>query len=256
MVLMKYILLFGIVLILMFSIINAQVIKIGVKETIDKEIGPISYNQSVIDGPFKVSFELFNTGSTGYKTRVRLDVFKENSLVFNGWSKEYSLNPGVRSNFEIYWYPLNLTGDFTGRMRVYYANEIEDLDPIEFEIKNEIVPEDVIKITDFRTFEEEVVFEISSSQNLDNVIIIPSNYPLGWIFELKKIGKLNRIERKDVELHYEPTLWKSSDVTINVITEDGKYYTSESFTLERAGLLRQFLYDFSKLLSRYLSIIL
>ena len=256
MVLMKYILLFVIILISILSVSNAQVIEIGVKETIDKEIGPLSYDQSVVDNPFKVSFELFNSGSTGYNTRARMDVFKEDKLLFTGWSKEYSLNPGIRSNFEIYWYPPNLTGDFTGRIRVYYANEIEDLDPIEFEIKNEIVPEDVIEITDFRTFEEEVMFEISSSQSLDNVIIIPSNHPLGWIFEQKKIEKLNKNERKELEIYYEPTLWKSSDVTINVITEDGKYYTSESFTLERVGLLRQFLYDFSKLLSRYLSIIL
>jgi hypothetical protein len=66
---------------------------------------------------------------------------------------------------------------------------------------------------------------------LENVVIIPSNYPQGWIFTQKRVNELKNEEI--IELEYEPTIWKPTEVVIHAFTEDGEQYASKSFFMER-----------------------
>jgi len=229
--------------ILLPNTLNAQNLGVNVTEILTAEAINVNYDSIVEDGKvFKTSFELFNSGSIGYKARVRLDVFNDKNLVYTGWSDEKSLPPGIRVFFRVYWYPSNSTGNFTGRLMIYYANEIEKMDTIEFEVKGISIPEKSIEIVDFKTYDEEVEIALKSDQSLNNVVVIPSGYPLGWVFEQTMIEKLEKNKVKRIGLVYKPSLWKPTLIKLDVITEDGKYYTSESFLLERETGIRRLLY--------------
>lgn len=220
---------------LILSISKAQMVDVNIQEVIEVEAINIDYNSTITDGrPFKVSFELFNPGSVGYKTRIRLDIFDQDNLIFTGWSNEEYFFPGNRRTYGLYWHPLDLEGKFKASIRIYFINKIKKIKPIKFEVKPvEKTPENAFDILDFRTYDEEVELLVKSNRTLENIGIVPSNYPTGWIFEQTKIDKLESGSIKKINLRYEPSLWVQGDVTIGIFTEDGKYYTSKSFTMER-----------------------
>jgi len=210
-----------------------QEVKVGVKEILESEITSFKYNSLLESGePFKVSFELFNSGSVGYRARVRLDIINQTNLYYTGWSEEKSLWPGSSGYFEVHWYPVNITGDLEARVMIYYANDIKELKPIKFKIVGIGTPEKDIEITGFKTYEDRIVVGLKSNKELEDIIIVPSGYLYGWIFEQSKIEKISKDEEKKVELKYEPTIWKETEVMIHVFTEDGKYYTSKSFLMK------------------------
>jgi len=232
---MKFLFILIISFILILGVSKAQTVGANIKEIIEVETTRIDYNSTITDGkPFKVNIELFNSGSVGYKARIRLDIFDQDSLVFTGWSYDKYFFPGNRGIYDLYWYPSNSKGEFTASVRIYFANEIKKIKPIKFEIKPaEKTPENVFDIIDLRTYDEEIELLVKTNKTIENIAVIPYAYPNGWIFEQTKINKLQSNKIDIANLKYEPSLWKESGVTINIFTEDGQYYTSKSFTLKR-----------------------
>ena len=228
----RTILFFIIFFLLILISVKALDIKVDIDEVLEGNVNTIKYD-SIIEDIFKLRLEFSNKGSVNYKTRIRLDIFNKSDLLYTSWSQEEPIYPGGMKNFYVYWYPLNLTGNFTGIIRVYYANEIMELDPIELYVKRTPIPDSSIEILDFKTYENEVEVSFKSSKALDNVIIIPSKYPKGWIFEQTKIEKINENEIQKATLAYKPSLWESKEVKIDIFTEDGKYYTSKTFLMEK-----------------------
>lgn len=235
---------------------NAQKIGVGITETINFDVLVFNYTSSIkIGEPFRVGFELHNTGSVGYKARVRLNVLNGSKILYTGWSQEESFIPGERHYFEIY-YPVAMIGKFEARVRLYLANEIEEIKTVNFNVQGLGKQEDVVEIRDFETYTGEVQFILKSNETLKNVLVIPSDYPLGWIFEQRKIENLEKGYLKIVILPYEETLWKPSNVKIEILTEDGKYRTVKIFNLKKVDFIREFLHKLSSFLRDYLSIIL
>ena len=230
---MKFVFLIIFILLFLPYLSYSQEVKVGVKEILESEITSLKYNSLLESGePFKVSFELYNSGSVGYRARVRLDIINQTNLYYTGWSEEKSLWPGSSGYFEVYWYPVNITGSLEAKVMIYYANNIKELEPIKFKIVGIGNPEKDIEITDFKTYEDRIVVGLKSNKELENIIIVPSGYPYGWIFEQSKIDKISKGEEKKVELKYESTIWKETEVMIHVFTEDGKHYTSKSFLMQ------------------------
>jgi hypothetical protein len=249
------ILLLAILILLLPSVSYAQVIGVGVSEIMKMEILGLEYNSLIENGePLKVSFEVSNIGSVGYRARIRLDIFNRTNPLQTVWSSEENLPPGVGYHFNVY-YPVNYEGKFKARVRVYYANEIEEVKSFDFQVKKTTPPEKSFSITNFMTYKEEVEFNLKSNETLENILIVPTNCPTGWICEQKKLDKIRENEINKISLYYSPSLWKESGITINVFMEDGKYDTTETFMLQKVGFLRQFLHDFSKSF-RYFSIFL
>jgi len=228
-------------------VVNAQETKVGVKEVLDIETLGMKYNSLIENGePLRVSFELFNSGSVGYKARVRLDIFKQNDLLQTVWSSEENFVPGVAHHFDIY-YPVNLVGNFKVKLKVYFANEMKELKSFNLQVKKTTLADDTFDIKDFTTYEKEIEFNIVSNKTLEKVLIVPTNCPMGWVCEQTKIERIKENDLNKVTLLYEPSLWKESDITINILTEDGKYITTKSSTLKKVSALRQFFRDFPKI---------
>lgn len=244
---MKFFLMTVLILfLLMFSLSVAQKIVVKIEEVLSIETFNFQYDSLVDKGIFKVSFGVYNTGSVGYKARARLDVFNGSKLIFTGWSEEKSFTPSTRKTFTLYWLP-SKRGKFNAEIRIYYANEIKTVKKIKFEVKNVTLPSDVFEIKNLKTFSDEIEFDLISKESLKDVLIIPSDYPLGWIFEQKKIDDLMENEEKEVSIKYEPSLWKSTTLTLNIITSDGEYFTSKSLKLERVSPLEEFFHQLFKL---------
>ncbi len=224
----------------MISIANSSSIEVGVNEGIKGNISSIVYdnNSNIV----KFSIEFYNTGSVGYKTRIKLEVSDGNTTIFNGWSQEKDFMPGERKSFDIYWYNNN-SGKYFAKLKGYFGNEISEYDKFEFSINISISPEDVFEIKNFRTYDNYMIFDVVSEEDSSNVIIIPYNYPSGWIFEQKDMVNLTKGNPKLVVLNYYPTLWIPSNVSLAIVSDKGSYYTEKTLEMKKIeGLTGLFFY--------------
>ncbi len=219
------------------SLAFATAIDVSVDDRLSCEISSLVYNASYNITEFPV--ELYNTGSIGYKARARVDIIQD-EIIFTGWSKEKALMPGEKKIFPVYWY--NEKGNYTLRVRAYFGNEI--LEHTEnFTAEEASATEDVFKILGFRTYDSYVLFDIKSSEDVREVVVIPKNYLPGWVFEQERISFGND-DRKTVLINYLPAAWQESTVTIEIVSADGRYYKKESFKMEKEQGLLWFFYAF------------
>ena len=220
---------FIISLFFLIPIVTAQILHVDIDEILNVEISAISYPK-ITNNVFKVTAEIFNTGSAGYNSRLRLDVFNQSYLLYTGWGSEEPLLPGIRTISDIYLYEPNTTGKFTGRLRIYYANEINETE-IDFEVKDLPLTQDIFEISDFRVYDDYIKFSLRSPKTVNNVIALVSDYPMGWIFEQTKIEKLDQGDKISVTIPYQPSLWSESEIKLSIVTEDAEHYSNKSFTL-------------------------
>lgn len=207
---------------------NAIKIEVGVLELLKGEA--IAFNYIEKGNIIEFSSELLNSGSTAYKARARVDILKDNKLVFTGWSSEKSLLPGSRSNFQVFWYPTE-SGNFTALPRFYFGNEIltYEAEPLTITDKETNSTHEIFDLISIKTYENNIMVYAESSEKI-NVILIPYKYPPGWIFEQKKV------ELEDssfISLYYIPSLWSPNDLTLLLVSEDGKYYKEKTLRMEK-----------------------
>ena len=217
----------------------SSVIEVDVSKALKVDISSFSYDCVMNIVEFNV--ESYNTGTIGYKSRTSIDIFNENGIVFKGWGKENTLMPGGRENSEIYWYT-NSTGNFTVRVRIYYGNEIMEKN---FSIEKNVSSdsENVFEIRNFRTYDDFVVFDVIPKNDVENVVFIPSNFPLGWIFEQTKIDSIRDGNTKTVSIIYKPSVWYERDIYLEIASDNGKYYTGEFFKLKKETGIKRLLHS-------------
>lgn len=235
---MKRILLFVLFTLFFFQIASSTVIKVEVPKDLKGNISSFSYNYTL--NILKFQIEYYNTGSVAYKVRNRIDILNDSKEVFTGWSEEKSLMPGDRKNFEIYSY-INSTGNFTVKARSYFANEILE-QKFSIEKSTSILSENVFEIKNFRTYDDFVIFDVKAKENVRNVVIIPSDFPVGWIFEQKKIDSIDKNNEKTVILHYYPTIWTQENLTLAIASDEGRYYTEKIFELKKEAGIQWLIY--------------
>lgn len=221
-------------LLFFFSFGRAAIIDVEIPKSLEGNVSSFSYDSS--KDIMKFRFEFYNTGSTAYKARFRLDLLNNSKIFFTGWSDEKVLMPGDRKNFEIYLYS-NSTGNFTLRSRVYFGNEIQEK-IFSLEKKGSFSPEDVFEIENFRTYDDFIVFDVKANKTAKDVVILPHDFPLGWVFEQKKIDFLNENEKKSVAIKYHPTVWVEGKISLIVASDGGKYKTEKIFEMKKeVGIL-------------------
>lgn len=220
---------FFLIFLLFSSVAFAQVIKIEIRAELKGNISALFFNAS--NGVLRINPEFFNSGSVAYKVRPRVDILNLTDIVFTGWGKEKILMPGERKNFEIYYYTQKKE-NLTARLRIYYGKELIEK-KIRLKIENKLIPENNFHIKNFRTYDDYLRFEIRTNKSLANMIIIPKDYMQGWIFEQKKIKKIDENRNTEIILPYKAEVWTSHRITIEVVTEDGRYYTAKSFLLQK-----------------------
>jgi hypothetical protein len=205
-------------------------IEVGINEVLKGSAISINYDNS--SSLVKFSTEFFNTGSVGYSARAKLEVLNNDTLLFSGWSDEKSLAPGDRQKFDIYWYG-NQTGQYQAGIKVYYGNEIMEYKKFNFTLSDVAEPKDAFEIYGFRTYDDLVVFDIFSREDVKNVTIIPSKYTYGWIFEQKQIDSMAKNTTRLVVMKYYPTMWSPSTADFSIVSDGGKFYTQRSLVMKK-----------------------
>jgi hypothetical protein len=217
--------------------VHSSSIEVDVSKNLKGNISSFSYDYRL--NVMKFDVEFYNTGTVGYESRIRIDVFNGTNDIFTGWGKESILMPGDRKDSEIYWYT-NSTGNFTARIRTYYANEIaEKVFPIEKNVSSE--SSSIFEIKNFRMYDDFAVFDVSAKDDAKNIIVMPSNFPAGWIFEQGKIDFIKKDSKKTITIQYRPDVWSEKNMGLEITSDDGIYYTKDAVKLEEEhGIIRIF----------------
>jgi len=225
------------ILVIIVHFIDASEIKIQVSEKIssDFKTTAVEEDRNIITAYLGVH----NTGSIEYDARARMDIMSGDQILFTGWSKVIKINPGQRTGFVIYGYKPDAT-NLSLRMRLYHGNEIKELEPLGISDRN--MTFDVVnpfKIMNFRVYDDNIRFEVTSNHSLSDVLIIPKAYSGSWVFEQRRIEAIGEGEIKEIILPYHTGFFRERNVTIAIASADGKYYNEHEFRLRReAGLLK------------------
>jgi hypothetical protein len=207
-----------IALLLLLPLASAAVVDVTVSDFINADVIGLKY-ENISQKPIKVSFEAFNSGSVGCNAMIRMDISR-NGYTFTAWSRQFTFQPNDRESIELYWFPHNLTGNFSGIIRYYCANEIKEIKNFSVEVKDYISKEPSIEIISPKIFEKKITFNLRSNSTED-VIVIPADYPKGWSIQQKKVH-LEKGKIKYVELDYSKDIWKLGKLTI-IIASDAEY---------------------------------
>jgi hypothetical protein len=227
---------------LVFSVYSVNASNIGVQVSgaisSDFKVSAIEEDNNFI----AMYFGLHNTGSLDYSARARMDIMGGEQVMFTGWSNEKQVNPGQRTGFVVYGYKPDAS-NLSLRPRIYYGNELEELAPLETD-RVDIDPEHAFRLTSFRTYDRSIRFDLTSNQSLEDVIIMPKAYSSVWIFEQKKIDRLDKGRTKEVIIPYEVGNFRERDIIIAIATEDGLFYQEQQFKLRMESGIMKYVHIF------------
>ncbi len=194
-----------------------------------KEINHDSYNNVL-----KISYDVMNSGSIDYGTRVRLDIFNGTKYTTTLWSKEAVIIPGNRKTINLYWYSPGEFETWTAKARLYLAYEIKEIGNLT-EISGKGNSANTLEISSMRVYENEIKLRVKNQNDADakNVILYPINYPAGWLFEQEEIGDIKAGSDKAAAIHYETSAFREREITLIAVSEDGKNYGTKTFTLKK-----------------------
>jgi hypothetical protein len=68
--------------------------------------------------------------------------------------------------------------------------------------------------------------KLGIDSDADKVILIPCEYPTGWIFEQAVT------DDKEAVINYEPSLWVPRTVSLYAVSSDGRYYGKKTVMLD------------------------
>jgi len=232
---MKKLFLFIICFLLLTKIAFSALIEVGISQVIENKV--ISQTENISFNAVKFQTEIYNTGSIAYDSRVRIFIYNDSKLIFDGWSQEKDLMAGDKETFDIYWYS-KYPGKYEYKLRVYFGNEINETEKKEFEIDHLLDYKDVFEVYNFRTYDNKIVFDLKSKENVKNIEIIPYDYTPGWIFEQETIDEMKKDSIKTVSIPFYPTVWEPSKLTLAIVAEDGKFYSERVEEMKKeAGII-------------------
>jgi len=221
----------------------------------------VNYTETVNQTPQKIWTYWEDKGSVGCTNRLRIDIYNssidklkktpqefidslnpsnQNKLQCTAWSKAVLFSPGENNNLVTYWYPFNISGNFTGQFRLYSCNEIYEKPPFTFEVlkwqqstdsadSEELFEKIAIKNND----ENNIEITLKSRQDMNDLLILPAKYPRGWIFEYAKIDQLKKGRESKISMAYVPGIWTPTNITLHFVTENGMYHFEKEFAIEK-----------------------
>lgn len=217
--------------VLLFIIVVQSVSAFNIEMQIDQEIdGYVAWMNVTPASPQRVSIAWQNAGSIYCKSRARVDFDNESGRAYTSWGPEAVMKPGDTVEWNLYSY-LN-EGEYNITIRVNHCNEIYNYGPYHVSVE---IPEHsgAIEISGSRADDKGVEIVVSSSKDLENVVLIPASYPLGWIFESGEIGSIKSGETKSVFIPYESMGWEGRSISFVAATEDGSYVQEKPVILRR-----------------------
>ncbi len=227
-------------ILLLISVVSAGIqITVSISGVIDGNIAYLDVPNLVNNTPQKFLLDWENLGSVACRVRARVDVYNKSELIYTAWSKEVPMEPGYHSSLEAYFYPTT-SGNYTAKISVYYCNLMEEKTNVNFtviiaekNVTNKTISKAEIPLEiKTRSTEDYVEMRIRAKENISNLLVIPRDYPLGWIFPSERID-INAGEEKVVRIKYIPSIWKKANVSFDIATMDGRIHTISHIVLSK-----------------------
>ena len=213
-------------------------INIKVSDNISGYVEYFSFDNVTYSTPQHFLLEWMNSGSVACKVKIRADILRNNSLVYTGWSQEKLLKPGAYDSFDIYWIA-DEDGNYRTILRAYYCFESEKIKEVNFSAvnmnKTKMSSLENLADISITNTKDKIKVNIKKNRNakeeLPDIIIVPSDYPAGWYFTSGKFkpekGKISGF------IPYNTDYWKEEPITLEMISEDGKYYAKKTILLKK-----------------------
>lgn len=198
-------------------------VTMDVGNELDAELKTSEINES--NGLYSISIELYNSGSIAYIAKTRIDLFENGKKAFTTWGVSRIMIPGTKETIELHALA-GRTGNFTPRLRIYFANELLE----------KWYPERNIEVSErqgafafsgISAGKDHVEFDIKSDRDAD-VILIPDSYPPGWEFPYSHIQlKANQTETE--RMSFNPDVIKDTEISLIAVSTDGMLMDSQKF---------------------------
>ena len=216
---------FGLFLVMFMGNVYSMPVVVSIDEKLYGTVDYLSYNESIVSmQEIVTSFE--NTGSIGCMVQIRVDFFKNDTFLYTSWSEGVALEPGAPYTFKNYWFSKSILGNITGNMWVYYCDEVNRKDDINFTVVS--VDENKtlnLTVSDINADEDVILVSFLPSMNMSNVRIIPKKTPIGWRIEPVDVGDLHAGVVQTVPIHYISSIkGKVTPIHFYFVDGDGAYF--------------------------------
>lgn len=223
------------VLIAVFAIILLPAVQgLDIDLSVSKVLSAHVTNFGYEDSTKMFEIEILNNGSLPYAAQARITV--SGSTGFTAWSPEVVMMPGDNKVFEIYSPPYE-ADDHEAILRLYYGNEIME-ERIDISV-SEAETEDIFGIGNVRVFDNYIAFAVTAEEDTE-AAVFAGNYPAGWIFTQSSMTLRKNLPTR-VLITYTPSAWSPADISLYVVSKDGRYATMKQIRLEREKGLEAFL---------------
>ncbi|MEA3229966.1 MAG: hypothetical protein U9P44_03550 [archaeon] len=181
------------------------------------------YQNTTIDRPFLLKQSWQNTGSIKCNVKARMDIFKNGELTDTRWSNEKYIEPGSSSELNIYYYPKDIAGNFTGRTRIYSCNDVFEQETINFFINNSIIStttttkNKTIKVTYAKSCRNQINMHLEAVKNTENILVYPKTAPPEWVIGAAMIDEIKSGTTKDLTINYSPSIWQENLISFEII---------------------------------------
>ncbi|UCG95913.1 MAG: hypothetical protein JSV92_02630 [archaeon] len=199
----------------------------------DKIGGQIEYFEleKNVDSVQRFVIQWYNSESVSCRSRMEYRIGKGGGKYETVWSDEREMPVGVSRHFEAYWLPEE-KGNYSTVLVIHHCHDAIKSEAFNFSVESVPRSEETIGIEARNLPGKKIEVMLDSDTDVEDLIVIPTNYPAGWIFSSKRLENLEAGEGAKLVLDYEPSVWMEEKVDLQAVSLDGRYSSEKiSFKL-------------------------
>lgn len=192
--------------------------------------------ENPVDSVQKFTVQWYNSESVSCESRMEFRIYEEGNEAYETvWSGSRDMFPGSSDHFEAYWLP-GKAGNYSVKMIIHHCQDYFESELMNFSVESVVSAQETIGIYAENIPGRKIRIELSSESDIGDVAVIPSGYPIGWIFNGENI---ELAEGKTVlEMEYDPSIWREEKVDLQAVSLDGKYSSGKiAFVLKEEKYL-------------------
>lgn len=177
----------------------------------------------------KFSVQWYNSESASCRSRMEFRIYEYGSEGYETvWSGSKNMFPGSSDSFEAYWLP-EREGNYSVKMVIRHCHDLVETGLMNFSVRSVPRPEESIDISAENVPGRKIRVTLFSESYSGKVVVIPDDYPIGWIFAGKSVD-MEPGKKTVLEMDYEPSVWSEELVSLHAVSADGSR-SSEKFEL-------------------------
>ncbi len=181
--------------------------------------------ESEVNSVQEFLLQWYNSESVSCKSRMEFEIYS-GEYVESVWSESRDMLPGVSDSFRAYWVPAE-PGNYSVKIVVHHCQDEIESGMMNFSVNSVPEPEESINMRMENEPGRKIKVYLESEKDLENVLVVPSDYPMGWIFSGVKTD-LKDGEEKALEMGYEASVWREELVTLQALTSNGLYSSEKT----------------------------